>query len=180
MASVTKNSLAPHNASITNPEVRAASTLYPHGRRECWVHFRIDPDIPPRLGFWDNEQLDRPPAATRAAKTNAPILIAVSRENKIAARQSRRKAVSFDNAYAPPWAVLVPVLAHTPPQVGNVLKNGFPTANHAAAFRARFNAGRPRSGSISPRARSGVGETWKVSSAVYSSSHAARLNSVRA
>lgn len=108
-------------------------------------------------------------ASARAAHSNAPIFTVVAREHHIPDGHARWQTITFNNAQSATRAETRQDIA--PP----------PDNTECDIHRAgTLSDGNPSSGSLSPRARRRFDVHAKASSGKYSSSHAARLNCVRA
>lgn len=159
------------HAATANPKVRLATFLNPHGRGEIRVSLSIKTQSPSRLGLGYHQEFDGSAAPTRTAHADAPVLVPISREHEVTARQTIRKAVAFDDLKAA-------TRRHTCPDVAQPASDAHAAA--AVLFSLTPKAGSPRSGSLAPRPSVGLAATWKVFSAVNSSSHAAKLKVLRA
>jgi hypothetical protein len=160
--------IAPLYPTPPHPKVRPASSLAPHGGRQCRPALSIQTNVPARLGLGDDQEFDDVTATTRAAHADAPILVVFARQYEITVWHRMRQTVPFDHNQSPRGSEPCPNVA--PP---------LPNVYHQSALRG-LNSGRPSSGSRSPRAKRPRLELGNAPSAVNSSSPAAKLNSVRA
>jgi len=108
-------------------------------------------------------------ASARTAHSDAPVFTIVAREYNIAPGHTRRQAVTANDPQ--------PATRADPRQDVAPPPNNTKCDIHRAGT---LSDGNPSSGALSPRARRRFDVHAKASSGKYSSSHAARLNCVRA
>ena len=77
---------APSDAPSLDEKVRTAARIQPNGWSERGLAPAVDRDVPARLSFLDNQELDGLAAAARASETNAPIFPIVLRKNQVSTR----------------------------------------------------------------------------------------------
>jgi hypothetical protein len=99
--------LAPENSSLTEPEVRFAAILDPHGRMQSRSALAVHRYAPVRSCFWKNLQLDSPTTSAWTAHANTPVLPVLPCENQVPARQGNWQAISINDHQLSRWGQLV-------------------------------------------------------------------------
>lgn len=143
--------IAPLNAAVPYPEMRATPLLPPYGRVERGSASFVHLNAPARIGSGQRHQLDCGAASARAPQSDAPVLSVVLRENQITMWQRCRQSVAFDHAQSAGWTVVVPEPAQ-------------PSWDLHAATAWLWKTSNPSSGSVAPRPNTLLSLFWKLSS----------------